>query len=154
MALSATPTLYFAYGSNLRRCPGSNYIGIALLTGWKWFINTCGYANVKWSTGDVVYGMIYTLTPEDEAKLDQFEGVPKDYIKQTLCVEFLGEREGGKMIQALVYTDVERLNEGPPKTEYITRINRAVDDARQEGIPQEYVDKYIRPFIPADILRN
>jgi gamma-glutamylcyclotransferase len=46
------------------------------------------------------------------------------------------------------------LDEGPPRAEYITRINRAVEDARQEGIPHEYIDKYIRPFIPADQLKN
>jgi len=162
----STQTLYFAYGSNLwldqmrRRCPGSTYIGTALLSKWKWIINTAGYANVIPSQDAIVYGMIYTLTAADETKLDGFEDVPHDYIKRILPVEFFekgdhgGRREGKKIIQALVYVDVERLNEGPPRSEYITRINKAVNDAVEEGIPQEYVEKYIRRFIPADELKN
>ncbi|KAF8077705.1 Butirosin biosynthesis, BtrG-like protein [Lyophyllum atratum] len=165
MADFTVPTLYFAYGSNLwldqmrRRCPGSTYIGTALLPKWKWFINTAGYANVKESGEDIVYGMVYTLTAEDEAKLDGFEGVPYNYIKRTLPVKFFGKRngevaEGREIIEALVYVDVECLVEGPPAKEYIFRVNRAVDDAVLEGVPQDYIDKYIRPFIPANRLKN
>jgi len=45
-------TLYFAYGSNLSlaqmnlRCPTSSYIGLARLRGYRWIINTRGYANI------------------------------------------------------------------------------------------------------------
>lgn len=44
--------LYFAYGSNLStrqmldRCPQSTCIGLARLPGWKWIINSRGYANI------------------------------------------------------------------------------------------------------------
>ncbi|GLB34706.1 putative AIG2-like family protein [Lyophyllum shimeji] len=142
-----------------RRCPGSTYIGTALLSKWKWIINSAGYANVIPSQDDIVYGMIYTLTADDEIKLDGFEGVPHDYHKRVLPVKFFGREDPsatdeGKIIQALVYTDVERLNEGPPRTEYIYRINQAVKDAIQEGIPKEYFEKYFRRFIPAEEIKN
>ncbi|MCJ1376207.1 hypothetical protein MMC20_007448 [Loxospora ochrophaea] len=45
-------TLYFAYGSNLSptqmgdRCPGSQFVGVGLLHGWRWIINERGYANI------------------------------------------------------------------------------------------------------------
>jgi len=158
--------LYFAYGSNLwhdqmrRRCPGSTYIGTAILSHWKWIINTAGYANVIPSSNDEVYGMIYTLTSDDEIKLDGFEGVPYNYHKKIIPLKLLRKSDSsfttdeGNFVDALVYVDVERLNEGPPREEYIGRINKAVGDARKEGIPQEYIDKYIRRFIPPEELKN
>ncbi|GAB7351274.1 hypothetical protein MBLNU459_g1692t1 [Dothideomycetes sp. NU459] len=50
--LAAASTLYFGYGSNLwlhqmaQRCPSSTYLGIARLDGYRWMINSRGYANV------------------------------------------------------------------------------------------------------------
>ncbi|KAA8572454.1 hypothetical protein EYC84_003074 [Monilinia fructicola] len=47
-----TPTLYFAYGSNLSltqmkaRCPNSTYYGLGVLQGYRWIINQRGYANI------------------------------------------------------------------------------------------------------------
>ncbi|RDB21099.1 hypothetical protein Hypma_011864 [Hypsizygus marmoreus] len=163
-------TFYFAYGSNLwldqmvRRCPGSQYVGLAILLGWKWIINTAGYATVIASEEDVVYGMIYQLTADDEDKLDGFEGVPYDYIKRTINFELLGEgghshttiviSEGKRFVDALIYIDIERTEDGPPREEYITRLNMAISDGIRQENPKEYFDKYLRPYIPEDRLRN
>ncbi|KAL6800608.1 hypothetical protein GGI42DRAFT_343489 [Trichoderma sp. SZMC 28013] len=105
--------LYFAYGSNLsteqmrQRCPYSTAVGLGKVTGWRWIINTRGYANIvregdnidmeendddkgksrmKDGTEQVqednqVYGMLYLLPVEDEERLDRYEGVPWDYEK-------------------------------------------------------------------------
>lgn len=54
-----------------------------------------------------------------------------------------------KTIDALVYIDITNTNPDVPKTEYIHRINMAMQDGVKNGVPQSYVDKYIRPFIPA-----
>lgn len=117
------PTLYFAYGSNLSltqmhaRCPASIYVGIGRLQGYRWIINTRGYANVVPVSPTVVhpvpsdnptgptsltvpdtgtdpteedtyvYGLVYSLQPADEKSLDWYEGVPEDYAKESLAVE-------------------------------------------------------------------
>ncbi|KAG6820645.1 hypothetical protein H0H93_013844 [Arthromyces matolae] len=60
----------------------------------------------------------------------------------------------GTVVDTLVYVDVERLTEGPPREEYIKRINYAFADGKKEGIPQEYIDKYIRKFVPENRLEN
>jgi hypothetical protein len=78
-------TLYFAYGSNLSltqmssRCPSSLYHSLGVLKGYKWVIGPRGYANVvkRQKQGDeksgqeeeVVYGMLYRITMEDEQQL-------------------------------------------------------------------------------------
>jgi gamma-glutamylcyclotransferase len=142
------PTLYFGYGSNLwldqmaRRCPESRYVGISVLRDWKWFICGRGYANVIPSPGDIVYGMIYEITAQDEAKLDGYENVPEAYAKQTHVVEM-----EGKTVEALVNVDMVRVTEGEIKAEYIVRMKKAIQDGLAKGIPKEYVDKYMRRWI-------
>ncbi|KAI2483131.1 hypothetical protein Ptr902_05448 [Pyrenophora tritici-repentis] len=102
---TATPTIYFGYGSNLwhhqmhTRCPTSRYIGIARLRPYTWLINDRGYANVVSSPSTTssssaeeykttVYGLVYTLLPADEAQLDINEGVPTAYTKEYLECDF------------------------------------------------------------------
>jgi len=152
-------TLYFAYGSNMwlnqmaRRCPGNTYIGIGVLKDWKWLINRSGYANVVPSPDDIVYGLVYTLTPSDEATLDTYEGVPNAYVKQAHSIELTKEGQQEKrLVDCLVYVDVVRLEPGHPKTEYIPRMNAALRDAEERGVPKDYVEKYVRHFIP--LLQN
>jgi len=148
------------------RCPDSIYIGIGRLPRWyvsgflsninvalikcdhsirKWFINSRTYANVKCSNADTVYGFVYLLSESDERRLDQYEGVPQSYVKKTLNIEFIGCTERTS-VAALVYVDERRQGEGIPREEYIERMNRGIADAFK--IPQEYVNKYLRPYIP------
>lgn len=159
--IGTTQTLYFAYGSNLwmqqmkRRCPTSSFKGLARLPHRRWIINTRGYANVVPSDGDEVWGMIYALLPPDEAGLDLDEGVPWAYQKQMLKVEvrFEDADKCGNTSQpfqtALCYVDTNRVQEGQPNGEYVHRINMGIRDAKK-GMPSSYVDKYLRPFIPAE----
>ncbi|KAF9053052.1 hypothetical protein BJ165DRAFT_1445107 [Panaeolus papilionaceus] len=147
-------TTYFGYGSNLwrdqmkRRCPKSTFIGIGILTNWRWIINERGYANVIPSPGDQVYGFLYTLTADDEHDLDIYEGAA--YQKLNLPIEGLSDGDGnsGTDVNALVYVDVDRRTPSQPKTEYIFRMNKGIKDALDAGIPSEYIDSYLRPYIP------
>src|SRR5262245_45116756 len=97
-------TMYFAYGSNfwldqmLRRCPGSKFVGVAVLRDWRWFICARGYANITRSPGDIVYGLVYSLTPRDEKLLDGYEGVPNTYIKQTQRFEMTAGPLAGTVV--------------------------------------------------------
>ena len=142
------PSLYFAYGSHLwidqmtRRCPGSTFVGIATLKDWKWFICTRGYANIIPSPGDVVHGMVYAITPANEESLDGYEGVPYSYVKQMHGIEM-----DGSVVEALVYVDVVRVQEGKIKEEYITRMGHAISDALQKGFPEWYIEKYLKPAL-------
>lgn len=146
-------TYYFAYGSNLwihqmtTRCPSTILIGTATLSSYRWVISYRGYANLVPSIPDACYGFIYTITKEDEAKLDGYEGVPGCYQKEILKLEMLDD---GRLLEALVYIDY-RIAEGVAQTEYVTRINNGLNDAKE--IPEEWVKKYIRPFIPEGLTK-
>ncbi|KAF1983283.1 hypothetical protein K402DRAFT_396759 [Aulographum hederae CBS 113979] len=173
---SSTPTLYFGYGSNLwqhqmsLRCPSSTYVGIGRLPGYKWIIHERGYANVveifssssdnhTLDTSDEVYGLLYTLQPSDEARLDINEGVPHAYTKEYLPIEIWPSDDPRAKIEvsetvpekgeALVYIDRLRVKESTPKKEYVVRMNHGIDDALAAGVPERYVEGVMRAFIPA-----
>jgi len=140
------------------------FLGIAVLKGFKWIINQCGYATIVPSENDIVYGSVFSLAPADEEKLDGFEGVPVNYVKEHWAVEFSPKdrpeneigKKGNRPLQAsvagsldtLVYIDRKRQEESTPNAEYIPRMNHAIADGIACGIPKSYMDRYLRPFIP------
>jgi gamma-glutamylcyclotransferase len=137
---------YFAYGSNLwrkqmqDRCPEHHVIGNGILKGYRWIISTRGYANIVKSTLDEVHGIVYEISESDERSLDHYEGVQSGaYRKEIMIVEVDSQSR-----ECLVYVDpVEK--EGRPKQEYIDRINKGISDSK---LPSEYIDRYLRKFIP------
>lgn len=91
MTSSQTGSFYFAYGSNLspsqmslrlQADPASSKpVAVARLDAHAWIICERGYANVvalpetnKATDENVVWGVVYNLSAEDEARLDMFEG--------------------------------------------------------------------------------
>ena len=141
-------SLYFAYGSNLSfaqmdsRCHENTRMGIGILYGYRWIISSRGYANVVKSDPDYVMGRIYKINKRDEESLDKKEGfnsVPSCYDKETLSII-----TDGVSCNCFVYVDPV-VQEGPPKNDYIDRINLGLVDSR---FPDEYVEKYIRSKIP------
>jgi len=162
-----SPTVYFGYGSNLwkeqmsLRCPSSILMGVGRLSGYRWMINDRGYANVVLSSrpGAEVYGLIYSLTHDDERGLDRNEGVPFAYTKEVLPVDFWPSKDDSRPLdvmeeaeqrEMLVYIDHKRTEDDRPKEEYIHRINMGIKDGVLEGIPQDYMDRQLRQFIPAE----
>ena len=88
---SKTGTFYLAFGSNLSttqmrlRChnsPSSSVpVALARLDSYRWIICQRGYANVvalppstPASDDSTVWGLVYNMTAEDEARLDLYEG--------------------------------------------------------------------------------
>ena len=123
-----------------RRCPQSRKVGKAWLKGYRWIIAARGYASVVPSPNEEVEGVLFEISPSDEAALDGFEGVAVgSYIKAELPVIC-----GGLHDVSLVYIDSSKA-EGLPVEEYIGRINAGVRDAE---LSPAYVDRYIRRFVP------
>ena len=137
---------YFGYGSNLSkeqmaiRCPESKYYASGTLSGYSWLINTRGYASIKPSESDFVLGEIFTLSQQDVDYLDIYESVEEGmYLKSNLSVE-----TSKGTIDCLVYIASDS-TPGVPQDEYIERINLGIKSA---NLPDDYVQKAIRPFIP------
>jgi gamma-glutamylcyclotransferase len=54
----------------------------------------------------------------------------------------------GEVQQALVYASGRYTDEGDSREEYVDRMNLGIADALKLGIPEEYVQTYIRSYIP------
>ena len=116
-------------------------------------IDDRGWANIVPSSGDYIYGSVYEVNSKDEQSLDGYENAPHFYEKKIHSVEFIpcsgdGETEK-RTINALVYI-YDSTTPGIPTAEYVPRMNMAIKDGLQKGIPQSYVDKYMRPLVPTE----
>ena len=135
----------------VRRCPESKFVGLGILRGWKWFINNRRYANIVRSPQDLVYGLVYEISPSDEASLDRSEGVPEAYTKESVGIELRLANNGKEVFgQCLVYIDERRVEQGEPWEEYVHRMNMGINDAVAQGLPEWYIEKYMRGSIPAE----
>ena len=129
------------------RCPDSLFVGLARLDGWRWNINSTGYANIVSSPKDHVYGALFFLSPRDEAGLDESEGVPWMYEKKWLDVVRLGDEDASK-IPAIAYVDTARPDEGKIMPDYIVFLSKAIRETRPLGLPEEYIETYLRKYVP------
>jgi gamma-glutamylcyclotransferase (GGCT)/AIG2-like uncharacterized protein YtfP len=90
--------------------------------------------------GDYVFGTVYELSLADVQNLDHFECVAQEnYRKEMITIEV-----EGRDLNCLVYFD-QVTKVGEPKEEYVSWINNGIKDA---GFPDEYVTRYLRPFVP------
>ncbi|KAF7779022.1 hypothetical protein Agabi119p4_3367 [Agaricus bisporus var. burnettii] len=128
--------------------PDNQFIGLAFLEGWKWIISRRGYANLVQSPGDVVYGLVYTVSSSDEANLDVFEGVPNMYSKFYLNITMGTQEKPGTRHRSLLYIDGNFKDPAPAPQDYIVRMNEVIEECRKLGMPEGYIETYLRTFIP------
>lgn len=85
--------LYFAYGANLNihsmgyRCPDAVPVEAFYLQGWS--LAFSGVATIQPDPDGCVAGALWAISDEDERSLDQFEGFPGLYRKETLTQDGL-----------------------------------------------------------------
>ena len=144
--MASITNYYFGYGSNLSkeqmaiRCPESKYYASGTLSGYSWLINARGYASITPSESEFVLGEVFTLSQQDVDYLDIYESVEEGmYLKSNLSIE-----TSKGTIDCLVYIASDS-TPGIPKEEYIERINLGIKSA---NLPDDYVQKTIRSFIP------
>ena len=144
--MSKPVSFYFGYGSNLSkeqmglRCPDSEYFISGKLPGYEWLINRRGYASIKTSKDAFVLGEIFKLSEKDVEYLDIYENVSEGFYRK----HFLNILTEKGSIKCLVYIASDN-NKGVAQLEYIDRINDGINSAR---LPLDYVESWIRPFIP------
>ena len=144
--MSKPVSFYFGYGSNLSkeqmglRCPDSEYFISGKLPGYEWLINRRGYASIKTSKEAFVLGEIFKLSEKDVEYLDIYENVSEGFYRK----HFLNILTEKGSIKCLVYIASDN-NKGVAQLEYIDRINDGINSAR---LPLDYVESWIRPFIP------
>ena len=75
-----------------------------------------------------------------------------DYETRLFPVELIkkGEADTKTTKTALIYLDPTHTTPGSPTSGSIHAMNKAIKDGLEAGIPQSYIDKYIRPLIPEE----
>ena len=110
-----------------RRCPGARLLGSARLSGYRFVIARAGYAGLEPDAASDVHGVIWDLTAEHVAALDDYEGIEEGlYRKAVFSIE------GGP---TLIYVPADRAR-GKPEGTYLGGI---VSAARYHGFPGQYV---------------
>lgn len=139
---------YFAYGSNMehkqmqKRCPNSKYLMKAQLQGYKFVYDGysetrgCAVANIVKDKDNIVWGGLFEVTDECIKMLDKYEGVPTAYQKKTIEVR----DEQNNLYKAIVYLR-EPQKVGRPSDGYRKIL---IDGAKDCGLPEEYVEKFIK----------
>jgi hypothetical protein len=139
-----------SYEQMKERCPDSKYVGVARLNGYKLDFTKMstlrggGVADIVEAEDDCVYGVLYSITDDDLAKLDIKE---QGYAKQTVsCLKYDDLLDynplKGTNIDALVYTVVNKsASTIPPSMEYLKII---LDAAFSHMFPTKYQNMIYR----------
>ncbi len=138
-------SLYFAYGSNMDpvqmavRCPTSRALGTASLPDHRLtFVRDSpawggGVGSIEKAVGDVVWGVLWELTAEDEAALDAYEGVEAQVYRKEVADVLT--KDGP--IEAMLYVVVDP----EPKIPSARYLRALIRGATSFGVPEEYVEQ-------------
>ena len=119
---------YFAYGSNLhhsqmkKRCPECYYIKKIVLKNFQLtFRNKGGWADIEKKNNKKVYGGLYTISTNDEIRLDKYEDYPIIYKKMYFMYN-------GKKVMS--YTMVKKTKLVYPTMRYLNIIKQGYKDCK------------------------
>lgn len=124
--------LYIAYGSNLNlaqmkyRCPTAKFIGTGVLENYELQFKGSLYnahATIAPRPGAAVPVGVWEIQSADELRLDQYEGYPHYYFKQTLAGTL-----GGKPFRGMAYIMDPRMEFGYPSARYYDTLLQGYRD--------------------------
>ncbi len=133
-------TTYFSYGANMdpvhmaEQCPGAVRLGPAVLPDHAFGIAAGHYGTVRPAAGRAVHGVLWRLTLQDEAALDEFEGVAKGFYRKDTARVMSTD---GAAVTAMIYRPVDDAP-GVPSRRYLERI---IEVATQLRFPETYLDQ-------------
>jgi len=121
---------YLAYGSNLNvrqmrmRCPSARVIGTAEIKDYELLFkgsHTGAYLTIEPKSGGSVPVAVWSVTDEDEAALDRYEGFPTFYYKKEMQLPIKGIKSGKTRIRdCFVYIMHEERSIGIPSLAYVS----------------------------------
>ena len=114
---------YLAYGSNMdedqmaHRCPGAKLIGTGRLHGFQLEFNRHATIVESENPDSLVPVAVWRITPDDELRLDRYEGYPSYYIKEEHTVRM----SDGSEINGMIYR-MKHIRKAPPTRAYYNAI--------------------------------
>jgi gamma-glutamylcyclotransferase (GGCT)/AIG2-like uncharacterized protein YtfP len=103
-----------------------------------------GVLDVIASKHDYVFGLVLEVSDRALRAIDRREGVSVGaYMRETVSAQL-----GGEMVEAIVYTVVNKERSGVKASEeYVSKVETGM---REEGFPEEYINKYLIGEITED----
>lgn len=142
---------YLAYGSNLNvhqmmyRCPTARIIGTAVIQDYQLLFKgskTGSYLTIEPKEGCNVPVAVWSVEPQDERRLDAYEGFPTFYYKKELTLPITGIKTGTIRVRdAFVYIMHEERPLGTPSAHYLQVCYEGYDHFGFD--PRYLVDAYI-----------
>ena len=146
-----TKRYYLAYGSNLNvfqmkmRCPSARALGTAEIADYRLLFKgskTGSYLTIEPQKDGTVPVAVWEVTPQDEERLDRYEGYPTFYYKKDMKISFTGLRTGKKRTRScFVYIMHEERPLGTPTAHYLQVCYEGYDHFGFD--PKYLVDAYI-----------
>lgn len=122
---------YLAYGANMdlgimgQRCPNAKFLGTGVLEDYRLLFKgeePRAYATIEEWEGFKVPYVLWEINYSDERELDYFEGCPVHYKKNTVEIEFNGEK-----FLAMFYQKDTAQPVGQPMTHYVEVLEDAYE---------------------------
>ncbi|MCI8537887.1 MAG: gamma-glutamylcyclotransferase [Oscillospiraceae bacterium] len=123
-----TKRLYIAYGSNLNRqqmkvrCPGASVVGTAVIKDYRLLFRgskTGAYLTIEPHKDGMVPAAVWSVTAEDERRLDRYEGAPIFYRKEEMELPVVDIRSGAvRNLSGFVYVMCDGRPLGLPSNDY------------------------------------
>lgn len=143
-----TRKYYIAYGSNLNidqmawRCPLAQIVGTAEIPNYELLFKgsmTGSYLTIEPRNGQRVPVGIWSVTAEDEKKLDRYEGFPRFYYKKDFTLDCRNIVTGEiTRITAFAYIMREERSLGLPTDGYFSVCMRGYQDF---GLDRSFLDR-------------
>lgn len=121
-----------------KRCPDARFVSSATLSGWRFLINSEGWATIAPAPEDVVFGCLWILSEADERRLDTYENVEGGLYEKMIV------SPGPKEDRAMTYVAANR-QPGSPNPGYLEKI---IDALETLGAPAGYVRSIATRFQP------
>ncbi|RAK77149.1 gamma-glutamylcyclotransferase family protein [Aspergillus fijiensis CBS 313.89] len=115
-----------------------------------------GFEGVDWDAPAAVAPLpSLSVRPREQGQGDYNKWVVEAEVVQWLDSKSQDGGSGGgsgsgssSTVPVLVYVDELRVKLGPPKEEYIPRMNRAIRESVALGLPEKWAEEVMRPSIP------
>jgi hypothetical protein len=145
--------LYFAQGSYIDRpqmltcCPEAEYVAPARLHDYRlcfprWSkVRNSAVAGIEPAKGEIVWGVLYMLTPRDLQRLDLVEGYAAGRdatLNASERFKVRVERPDGLTVEAETHMAVPMADAGKPTAGYLLLLARAAIDL---GFPGDFIAK-------------
>ena len=119
---------YFAYGSNLNRkqmkvrCPGASVVGTTVIQDYRLLFRgskTGSYLTIEPCKGGMVPAAVWSVTEDDEQRLDRYEGSPIFYHKEKMELPVSDIRSGAvRNLSGFAYVMCDGRPLGLPSNNY------------------------------------